>query len=98
MVEHKFKIGDFIEIINTGKIYTTYRDMFIQLGFKNTYTNNVKYNCETLIWKIFAIKDDYIAIYSDNYELLISVDGINKIIKPLGIFFTKETEPIYEIW
>lgn len=36
----KFNNGELVKLVNSGKMYTTYRKMFERLGFSNKYVNN----------------------------------------------------------
>lgn len=36
------EIGDTVKIVNPGKVYSTYRKLFLKLGFKNKDNNFYK--------------------------------------------------------
>jgi len=80
----KFKIGDEVRVVNSGKTYTRYEKMFEKMGFKDKKRNyfghmdstftvfNVDLKCD---WKgitLYAIRSKT----DPNYELLISEDGL----------------------
>lgn len=77
----KFEIGDIVRITKSGNIYNTYRDKFIELGFKNKEVNN---EFDSGVGEIFAItthndlsNDILLAIRNiDGDETLIHQDGV----------------------
>ena len=51
----KFKVGDKVQIVDTGRTYTTYERMFKKMGFRDTKKN--EFFQQGLIATVFAVGD-----------------------------------------
>ena len=51
----KFKAGDKVQIVDTGRTYTTYERMFKKMGFRDTKKN--EFFQQGLIATVFAVGD-----------------------------------------
>lgn len=51
----KFKVGDKVQIVDSGRTYTTYKRMFEKMGFRDTDKN--EFFQQGLITTVFAISD-----------------------------------------
>ena len=78
------KINDLVRIIDPGKTYSTHREMFAQLGFKDEYENSSWNKGE--IGRVFGIstRDEdnnnlYAVVHADGSECLISGAGIELV-------------------
>jgi hypothetical protein len=78
------KINDMVRIKNSGKTYTTHRDAFTSMGFKNKYENSAWNRGE--VGRVFGIstheydkKTLYAVVHSDGRECLISAMGIELV-------------------
>lgn len=63
------EIGDRVEVTKPGLVYTSYREMFVKMGFKNkkqNFTSNVNLNA---VYKIFAIEPHLIFPYQLLYGI-----------------------------
>ena len=82
MINSKFKIGDSVRIKHSGKIYSTYPEMYVKLGFKDKEVNDY-YTCAK-IGTVFGIsehltfrEDILVAVRDeDGNEYLIHQDGL----------------------
>jgi hypothetical protein len=79
------EVGATINIISRGYLYTTYKEVFKELGFQDTETNyGDDYISNSDLWSIFAKMQHpdykYLTLYgivnSEGKELLIGGDGI----------------------
>ena len=66
----KFKVGDKVQVVDSGKTYTTYVDMFEKMGFKNTERN--EFFQQGLIATVFAV-----SIHGDNKLPLLGLEAAN---------------------
>jgi hypothetical protein len=66
----KFKVGDKVQVVNSGKTYTIYVDMFEKMGFKNTEKNECFQ--KGLIATVFAV-----GIHDDNELPLLGLQAAN---------------------
>jgi len=66
----KFKVGDKVQVVDSGKTYTTYVDMFEKMGFKNTEKNECFQ--KGLIATVFAV-----SIHGDNKLPLLGLEAGN---------------------
>lgn len=78
------KINDMVRVIRPGKTYSTNREMFIRMGFKDTVSNS-SWN-EGEVGRVFDIsihQDDkktlYALVHADGRECLISAAGIELV-------------------
>ena len=51
----KFKVGDKVQIVDTGRTYTTYERMFKKMGFRDTKKN--EFFQQGLIATVFAVSE-----------------------------------------
>lgn len=76
------EIGDTVKIVNPGKVYSTYRKLFLKLGFKNKDNNfyKEKYNIGIIFNKTVEDGKSLYAIrFPDETEILISSYGLKFI-------------------
>ena len=66
----KFKVGDKVQVVDSGRTYTTYVDMFEKMGFKNTEKN--QFFQQGLIATVFAV-----SIHGDNKLPLLGLQAAN---------------------
>ena len=66
----KLKVGDKVQVVDSGKTYTTYVDMFEKMGFKNTEKNECFQ--KGLIATVFAV-----SIHGDNKLPLLGLEAAN---------------------
>ena len=66
----KFKVGDKVQVVDSGKTYTTYVRMFEKMGFKNTEKN--QFFQQGLIATVFAV-----GIHDDNELPLLGIEAAN---------------------
>jgi hypothetical protein len=84
----EIKVNDKVKIINDNYLYTTYELIFRELGFKNKLVNYKPDNYKDLVFDVVAITEhkienrDLYFIKSNDVELLISKQGIEKIDNP----------------
>ena len=85
-------VGDRVRIVNEGKIYSTYNNMFEAIGFKNKNCN--KFVKKDNIGYIFDIRQHL----SDRHKTLLSVQCSNNqyLINIDGVELIKEI--IHECW
>jgi hypothetical protein len=81
----KFKVGDKVQVINSGNTYETYKAMFERLGFNNTVVNESFQ--QGLVAEVFAIVEHdsldvtLLALQAqDGSQCLISTSGVVKVI------------------
>ena len=82
----KFKIGDKVEVADSGNTYTTYKRMFEKMGFRDTKKN--EFFPKGLIATVFAVSDhetdsDITLLgleASDGSQCLMSTKGVVKIV------------------
>jgi len=81
----KFKVGDKVRVVDSGKIYTTYVVMFEKMGFNNTKSNS--FFQQGLIATVFAVaehEDDGLTLLgiqaANGTQCLISVNGVEPIL------------------
>jgi len=66
----KFKVGDKVRVVDSGKTYTTYVAMFEKMGFNNTESNS--FFQQGLIATVFAID-----VHEDNELPLLGIQAAN---------------------
>lgn len=78
----KFKVGDFVTVVDDGLVYAYYGEIFEFLGFRNKYVNSYKI-FDTNIAQVFAItihpdKGNYLIaiVYKNGKELLVHEDAL----------------------
>ena len=76
----QIKIGDTVEVIYTGEVYSTYKEAFKSLGFKNKEYNDTETG---QIGKVFGIKKHnsngdtmYAVRFTDGREVSIGTRGL----------------------
>jgi len=72
-------IGDYVIIINSGNIFTTYEEMFELFRFKNIKENDIPDNLnKKTIFKIFNVDESntMFAIENSKHQILIGAEGI----------------------
>ena len=81
----KFKVGDKVQVINSGNTYETYKAMFERLGFNNTVVNRAF--TQGLVAEVFAIGEHdsldvtLLALQAqDGSQCLISTQGVVKVV------------------
>ena len=82
----KFKVGDKVQIVDTGRTYTTYERMFKKMGFRDTKKN--EFFQQGLIATVFAVGDHetdsditLLGLESQNgTQCLMSSKGVVKVI------------------
>jgi hypothetical protein len=81
----KFKVGDKVQIVDSGRTYTTYDRMFKKLGFKNIHKN--EFFQPGLVAEVFAIGEHesinvtLLALQAqDGSQCLISTPGVVKVV------------------
>jgi hypothetical protein len=77
----KFKVGDKVQVIDSGKTYTTYVAMFEKMGFKNIERN--EFFQKGLIATVFAV-----GVHGDNELSLLGLEAANGtqcLISPDGV-------------
>ena len=77
----KFKVGDKVRVVDSGKTYTTYVAMFEKMGFNNTESNS--FFQQGLIATVFAVaehEDDGLTLLglqaANGTQCLISSEGV----------------------
>jgi hypothetical protein len=80
----KFKVGDKVHVIDSGKVYTTYVAMFEKMGFKDTERNH--FFQQGLIATVFAVdvhEDDGLTLLglqaANGSQCLISSEGVIRV-------------------
>jgi hypothetical protein len=66
----KFKVGDKVQVVDSGKTYTTYVRMFEKMGFKNTERN--EFFQKGLIATVFAVD-----VHEENELSLLGLEAAN---------------------
>jgi len=81
----KFKVGDKVQIVDSGRTYTTYDRMFKKLGFKNIHKN--EFFQPGLVAEVFAVGEHesqgttLLALQAqDGSQCLMSTLGVVKVI------------------
>lgn len=78
-----FKVGDRVEIVQNGKIYSTYKDAFQAIGFKNKKENICKDGDQGTIFHICQHPDKNIIMLSINLDngnqVLINKEGVKLV-------------------
>ena len=84
----KFKVGDKVQIVDSGRTYTTYDRMFKKLGFNNIEKN--EFFQPGLVAEVFAIGEHesqgttLLALQAqDGSQCLISTCGVVKVVSGL---------------
>ena len=81
----KFKVGDKVQIVESGRTYTTYEVMFKKMGFRDTKKN--EFFQPGLVAEVFAIGEHesqgttLLALQAqDGSQCLISTQGVVKVV------------------
>jgi hypothetical protein len=81
----QFKVGDKVEVVEPGRTYTTYKSMFVKMGFRDTYKN--EFFQKGLIATVFAVcehETDDVTLLGlealDGSQCLMSTKGVVKIV------------------
>ena len=81
----KFKVGDKVQIVESGRTYTTYEAMFKKLGFRDTKKN--EFFQPGLVAEVFAVGEHesqgttLLALQAqDGSQCLISTLGVVKVV------------------
>lgn len=81
----KFKVGDKVQIVDSGRTYTTYDRMFKKLGFRDKHKN--EFFQPGLVAEVFAIGEHesqgttLLALQAqDGSQCLISTKGVVKVV------------------
>ena len=84
-IMEKFKVGDKVQIVDSGRTYETYKAMFERLGFNNTVVNEAFQ--QGLVAEVFAIGEHesidvtLLALQAqDGSQCLISTPGVVKVV------------------
>ena len=81
----KFKVGDKVQVVDSGRTYTTYDAMFKKLGFRDTHKN--EFFQPGLVAEVFAVGEHdstgipLVALQAqDGSQCLISTNGVVKVV------------------
>ena len=81
----KFKVGDKVQIVESGRTYTTYEVMFKKMGFRDTKKN--EFFQPGLVAEVFAVGEHesqgttLLALQAqDGSQCLISTQGVVKVV------------------
>jgi len=92
----KFKVGDKVQVIDSGKTYTTYVSMFEKMGFNNTERN--EFFPAGLITTVFAVnvhEEDELPLLglqaANGTQCLISANGV------IGVGTTLTSEDKFDV-
>lgn len=93
-IEREFKVGDYIHILNSGCLYSSWVEMFVKMGFKTNEYVQFNYN-KDVIFQIFAREDyndkhlrDYVygvRNINDHKEYLFGSDDFCLVTKPINL-------------
>lgn len=92
----KFKVGDKVQVVDSGKTYTTYVRMFEKMGFKNTERNELFH--KGLIATVFVAdvhEENELPLLgleaANGTQCLISADGV------IGVGTTLTAEDKFDV-